>query len=303
MPWRSRRSSCRSAATARKWSSITAPRSKSPRRWKTWRAGAKTARAAAKRVRRLAVRKATMPRRPARRSAAGDREDDIIGFLPTVLLFSGCLDFARRLGYIIKASMDAVPEFGRPHRSIGSEGANLRIRLVHRIAMKEMCHVLAVRAHWLPSRSTVHRAASALTVLPPPDAGQPSLARHRRHADATEHGVAASCAGYSPYPSDVIDPTHTLFVPRSLVFRLSKWCDHAGSGETDARKFTRALFRHGNELGAIPRRFVDQGDHPIPPRPSTVALSDFERWADSILAAWGGIPNKPHAVSAALGAW
>jgi hypothetical protein len=132
-------------------------------------------------------------------------------------------------------------------------------------------------------------------------------------ANLVSHGIGAMQtqlnmalqhpAHYAPYPSDVIDPTHTLFVPRSLVFRLSKWCDHAGSGETDARKFTRALFRHGNELGAIPRRFVDQGDHPIPPRPSTVALSDFERWADSILAAWGGIPNKPHAVSAALGAW
>jgi hypothetical protein len=110
-------------------------------------------------------------------------------------------------------------------------------------------------------------------------------------------------AHYAAYPGDIIDPAHTLFVPRSLVFRLSKWCDHAGAGETDARKFTRALFRHGNELRAIPPRFLDQEDEPIDPRPSTKVLKDFEAWADRVIAAWHGIPNKPAAISAALGAW
>ena len=110
-------------------------------------------------------------------------------------------------------------------------------------------------------------------------------------------------AHYAAYPTDIIDPTHTMFVPRALVFRLSKWCDHAGSGETDARKFTRALFRHSNELRTIPPRFLDQEDQPIDPRPSTKVLTAFEAWGDGIIKAWGGTPNKPPAIAAALGAW
>jgi hypothetical protein len=108
---------------------------------------------------------------------------------------------------------------------------------------------------------------------------------------------------YAASPGDILDPSHTMFVPRTLVFRLSKWCDHAAAAETDARKFTRALFRHSNELRTIPPRFLDQGDQPIDPRPSTKVLTDFEEWADRIIAAWGGTPNKSATISAALGAW
>ena len=110
-------------------------------------------------------------------------------------------------------------------------------------------------------------------------------------------------AHYAAYPTDLIDPSHTLFVPWPLVFRMSKWCDHAGAGETDARKFTRALFRHINELPTIPPRFLDQDDQVIDPRPSMKVLTDFEAWADRIVAALGGTPNKPPAISAALGSW
>ena len=110
-------------------------------------------------------------------------------------------------------------------------------------------------------------------------------------------------AHYAAYPADIIDPAHTMFVPRALVFRLSKWCDHAGAGETDARKFTRALFRQSNELRTIPPRFLNQDDQPIDRRPSTKVLTDFEAWADRIVAAWGNTPNKSPAISAALGAW
>jgi len=110
-------------------------------------------------------------------------------------------------------------------------------------------------------------------------------------------------AHYAAYLTDIIDPGHTLFVPRKLVFRLSKWCDHAGAGETDARKFTRALFRHSNELRTIPPRFSDKDDQPIDPRPSNKVLTDFEAWADRIISAWGSRPNKPPAISAALAAW
>ncbi|MBX9680131.1 MAG: hypothetical protein K2X38_15315 [Gemmataceae bacterium] len=104
-------------------------------------------------------------------------------------------------------------------------------------------------------------------------------------------------AYYSAYPTDIIDLAHTIFVPRALVSRLSKWCDHAGAGETDARKFTRALFRHSNELLTIPPRFLGQDDRPIAPPAA------FEQWADRIIAAWGGVPNKPPAIAAALGIW
>lgn len=104
-------------------------------------------------------------------------------------------------------------------------------------------------------------------------------------------------AHYAAYPTDIIDPVHTMFVPRALVSRLSKWCDHAGAGETDARKFTRALFRHSNELLTIPPRFRGQDDRPIVPPTA------FEEWADRIVAAWGGTPSKPPAIAAALIVW
>lgn len=104
-------------------------------------------------------------------------------------------------------------------------------------------------------------------------------------------------AVYAAIPGDVIDPIHTIFVPRTLVFRLSKWCDHEGAGENDARKFTRKLFRHSHEEDTIPRRFLDQENRAKPSR--AVALIDFVTWADAIIAAWGGTPTKPPG----LGSW
>jgi hypothetical protein len=108
-------------------------------------------------------------------------------------------------------------------------------------------------------------------------------------------------AVYAPHTGDVIDPEHTIFVPRALVFRLSKWCDHEGAGENDARKFTRKLFRHSNEEDTIPRRFLDQENRPKPSE--SQALADFERWADAVIVAWGGVPNKAPAIAAALATW
>jgi hypothetical protein len=102
-------------------------------------------------------------------------------------------------------------------------------------------------------------------------------------------------------PGDVIDANHTIFVPRSLVFRLSKWCDHEGGGEADARKFVRKLFRHSNEEDTVPRRFLNQENHAKPSR--AVVLADFEAWADRVIIAWGGTPNKPPEIGTALGNW
>ncbi len=123
---------------------------------------------------------------------------------------------------------------------------------------------------------------------------QTQLAVALNHADP---------AHYTPYPTDIVVPAHTMFVSRALLFRLSKWCDHASAGETPARIFTRALFRHSNELRTIPPRFLDQDDKPIDPRPSTAVLTDYETWADRIITAWGLTPHKPPPIASALAAW
>jgi len=99
---------------------------------------------------------------------------------------------------------------------------------------------------------------------------------------------------FGPWPGDIIDAGHMMFLPRSLIIRLSKWTDYAGIGETDARKLTRALFRYRKELDAIPRRFVDQQDQPR----GNVA-GDFKSWADDVIRAWGGaLSNDPRILNA-----
>ena len=109
-------------------------------------------------------------------------------------------------------------------------------------------------------------------------------------------------AVYAPVPGDVIDSAHTIFVPRPLVFRLSKWCYHEGAGEVDARKLTRKLFRHSNEEDdSIPRRFLTQDNRAKPSQ--AAVLTDFEAWVDVVIAAWGGTPHKPPAILTALGTW
>jgi hypothetical protein len=100
---------------------------------------------------------------------------------------------------------------------------------------------------------------------------------------------------FGPWPGDILDPAQTMFVPRSLVVRLSKWCDYAGTGETAARKFTRALFRFRKELDSIPRRFVDQEDNLRGP-----VAADFKTWADAVIRAWGGTPSTDPRILAAL---
>jgi hypothetical protein len=100
---------------------------------------------------------------------------------------------------------------------------------------------------------------------------------------------------FGPWPGDILNPAHTIFLPRTLIFRLSKWTDYAGTGETDARKFTRALFRYRKELGAIPRRFWDQQDQPV-----GNVLTDFTVWAETVIRGWGGTPSNDPLIIAAL---
>ncbi len=127
-----------------------------------------------------------------------------------------------------------------------------------------------------------------------------NLCRHdigtmQSQLDVALHFHSHYGSSFAPLPNDIVDPSTTIFVPRSLVFRLSKWTDFAGAGETDARKLVRGLFRKGKELGTIPRRFLDQHDHLI-----GNVLQDYRSWAEAVIGAWGGIPSSDPRIVAAL---
>jgi hypothetical protein len=138
------------------------------------------------------------------------------------------------------------------------------------------------------------RASSSLPQLFV-DVCRHSIGQMQPQLDTAMHHQASYGVTFGPWASDILDPAHSMFFPRRLVIRLSQWTDHASAAETDARKFTRALFRFRKELDAIPRRFVDQEDNLREP-----VAADFKAWADGVITAWGGTPSTDPRILGAL---